>query len=146
MLNTLDLEELSKVWATFTKAFRLSVLYEVSVVQLDMLPESERAMAERVRTIGVPGVGAPYNPPVIERIDPASLTAGSRLHIFGKNFEGWKAYVYLKGRKVVDGRNLKRDRFGFIVPDDLLPGFYELRVDISHLCRRTFFFEVIPEE
>jgi hypothetical protein len=52
MLNTLDLEELSKIWATFSIPFRLSALYEVSVVQLDMLPESEREMAKRVRTIG----------------------------------------------------------------------------------------------
>lgn len=146
MLNTLDLEELSKVWATFTKAFRLSVLYEVSVVQLDMLPESERPMAQRVRRIGTPEVGAPYKPPVIENIAPMKRTAGSRLRVSGKNFEGWKAYVYVKGRKIVDGRKLRRDRFRFDIPEDLLPGFYEVRVDISHLCRRTFFFEVIPEE
>jgi len=56
MLNTLDLDELSRVWHTFTQPFRLSVTYEVSVVQLDMLSESEQAMAKRVKRIGVPKV------------------------------------------------------------------------------------------
>jgi len=61
MINTLDLDELSKVWSTFTQPFRLSVLYEVSTVQLDLLSKSERAMAKRVRRIGAPRVEAPFN-------------------------------------------------------------------------------------
>jgi hypothetical protein len=144
MLNPLDLDELSKVWATFTTPFRLSALYEISVVQLDMLPEHERVMAERVRTIGVPQVEAPYTPPVIERIKPTSKSAGSFVRVFGRNFTGWKAYVYINGRKIVDGRELDSDRIRFKIPADLQPGFYEIKVDISHLCRQTFFFEVTP--
>ena len=68
MLNTLDLEELSRVWSTFSQPFRLSVLYEVSVVQLDML--GERPMAKRVQQVGVPDVRAPFLPPVVEHIEP----------------------------------------------------------------------------
>lgn len=147
MLNTLDLEELSKIWATFiNKAFRLSVLYEVSVVQLDMLPESEREMAERVRTIGYPEVRAPYDPPVLKSIEPINGPAGSDITIHGKNLAGWKAYVTITGRKVLDAANLSADSFQLTLPEDLLPGFYEMQVDISHLCRRTFFFEVTTSE
>jgi hypothetical protein len=142
MLNTLDLEELSKVWATFTKAFRLSVLYEVSVVQLDMLPEKERIMAQRVRKTGVPEVKSHYHPPVIEDIRPVKGKTGSRVQILGKHFSGWNAYVYIDGKKLLDGRKLNDDIFRFDLADDLLPGFYDVRVDISHLCRRTFLFEV----
>jgi hypothetical protein len=141
-LNTLDLDELSKVWATFTKAFRLSVLYEVSVVQLDMLTEKERAMARRVEKIGVPKVGAPYKPPIIESIKPLSGTAGSIVRILGKNFTGWKAYVYAAGRKIIDAQDISENNFEVTLPGDLVPGFHEIRVDISHLCRQTFFFEV----
>jgi hypothetical protein len=147
MLNTLDLEELSKIWATFiNKAFRLSVLYEVSVVQLDMLPESEREMAKRVEKIGYPEVRAPFSPPVLERIDPISGLAGSdiTITIHGKNLAGWKAYVTITGRKVLDAADISADSFQLTLPGDLLPGFYEIRVDISHLCRQTFFFEVKP--
>ncbi len=147
MLNTLDMEELSKVWATFTKAFRLSVLYEVSVVQLDMLPAGERTMAERVRTIGVPGVEAPYVPPILNLINPDNGAAGSVVRVRGENFTGKKAYIYVGGRKIEDEPDITEDdRFEFTLPDDLSTGFHEIRVDISHLCRRTFFYEVVTEE
>lgn len=142
MLNTLDLDELSKVWATFTKAFRLSVLYEVSVVQLDMLPERERVMAQRTRAFGAPGIGAHYQPPVIERIRPVKGEAGSNVRILGKHFDGWQAYVHIDGKKTLDGLKLKKDSFRFELDTKLKAGFYNVRVDISHLCRRTFLFEV----
>ncbi|NIM18420.1 MAG: DUF4255 domain-containing protein [Candidatus Aminicenantes bacterium] len=142
MLNTLDLEELSKIWATFSIPFRLSALYEVSVVQLDMLSEREREMARRVEKIGYPEVRAPYDPPVLKSIEPINGPAGSDITIHGKNLAGWKAYVTIMGRKVMDAADLFADSFQLTLPADLLPGFYEIRVDISHLCRRTFFFEV----
>ncbi|MGH9894084.1 MAG: DUF4255 domain-containing protein, partial [bacterium] len=52
MLNPLDPDELDEVWSTFSHPFRLSVMYEVSVVQLELL--SERPMSKRVQRTGVP--------------------------------------------------------------------------------------------
>ena len=142
MQNTLDLEELSQIWGTFTEPFRLSVLYEVSVVQLDMLPESERVMAKRVRQIGVPDVRAPFKPPVVDKIDPTSGPAGTSITFYGEHLAGWRAYVRVMGRQIVDAQELTEDTFVVTLPDDLPPGFHEIQVDISHLFRRTFFFEV----
>jgi Pvc16 N-terminal domain/IPT/TIG domain len=144
MMNTLDLEEMSKVWATFTKAYRLSLLYEVSVVQLDMLPASERAMSPRARSIGVPTVGAPYSPPVLETIDPVTGPAGTIVTVHGSNLNGWKAYAYVSGRKIADGLDVVAESFQVTLPVDLNPGFHEIRLDISHLSRQTFLFEVTP--
>jgi hypothetical protein len=79
---------------------------------------------------------------VLERIDPISGPAESDITIHGKNFAGWKAYVTIMGRRIADIPDLEADSFQLTLPADLLPGFYEIRVDISHLCRRTFFFEV----
>ena len=142
MLNTLDLEELSKVWATFTEPFRLSVLYEVSLVQLDMLSEREAVMPKRVRQIGVPDVRVPFNPPVVEEMTPLSGPVGTVVDFAGRNLAGWRAYVTIMGRVILDGEALSEDGFTVTIPDDLPPGFHEIRVDISHLHRRTFFFEV----
>ena len=69
MLNPLDPEELGRVWSTFSQPFRLSVMYEVSVVQLELL--GERPMAKRVQQIGVPDIRAPFQPPVVELAQPA---------------------------------------------------------------------------
>ena len=140
--NSLDLEELSKVWSTFTEPFRLSVLYEISVVQLDMLSESERTMAQRVRQIGVPDVRAPFNPPLVENMEPLSGPVGSIVTFQGKNLTGWRAYVTIMRQLILDGEELTEDLFTVTIPGDLPAGFHEIRVDISHLYRRTFFFEV----
>jgi len=142
MLNTPDMEELSQVWNTFTQPFRLSALYEISVVQLDMLSDSEKVMAKRVRQIGVPDVRAPFNPPIVETIDPISGPIGTVITFSGENLSGWKAYVSLMRRLILDGSDITGDSFAMTVPADLSLGFYEIRVDISQLFRRTFFFEV----
>jgi len=142
MLNTLDLEELSQVWNTFTQPFRLSVFYEVSVVQIDMLTESERAMASRVRTVGVPDIRAPYKPPIVHTVSPLTGPAGTTVTLSGEHLEGWSAYVTLMRNRIVDGVEITGNSFDVVLPGDLDPGFHEIRVDVSHLFRKTFFFEV----
>ncbi len=140
--NGLDIEELSQVWNTFSEPFRLSVLYEVSVVQLDQSPAEERPLPQRVRSIGVPTVQAPYRPPVVDAIDPVSGPAGTTVTFSGSYLDGWSAYVTLLRQRLVNGAAIAGDDFQVALPGDLDPGFYELRVDVSHLFRRAFFFEV----
>jgi hypothetical protein len=142
MLKPLDLDELSQVWKTFSQPFRLSVLYEISVVQLDMLPAAERIMAERVRQIGVPGVAAPFQPPVVASMTPAQGAAGTVVRFSGANLQGWRAYVTVMGRRIAEALELTGDSFEATLPNDLPPGFHRIRVDISHIFRRLFFFEV----
>lgn len=140
----LDMEELSQVWGTFKQPYRLSVLYEVSVVQLDQAPANERTMAPRVREIGVPSVGEPFAPPTVNRIDPISGAGGTVITLDGCHLAGWKAYVTMSGRSLADGQALSDDSFSVTVPGDMQPGFHHLRVDISHLFSCTFFFEKTP--
>jgi hypothetical protein len=142
ILNSLDMEELSKVWATFTTPYRLSVLYEVSVVQLESSAGLERAMAKRVTTIGKPMVRAPYQPPVIESIEPHSGIPGSTVTVHGKKLAGWTPHVTIGSALVPDLPALTGDSFQITMPGELLPGFYEITVDISNLCKQTFYFEV----
>lgn len=144
MHNGLDMEELSQVWGTFDRPFRLSVLYEVSVVQLDQSAVQERPLPQRVRQIGVPDVRAPYQPPVVERIEPISGPAGTLVTFFGTNLEGWNAYVTFLRQRIVNGVAITEDQFQATLPGGLAPGFYEIRIDVSHLYRRTFVFEVTP--
>lgn len=143
MLSPMDMEELSRVWSTFGKPFHPSVLYEVSVVQLEMLTGHERTLAHRVEKIGTPRIEAPFVPPVLLRIAPLRLKAGEQLTVLGENLAGWKATVRLKGQQILATSKLDADTFALTVPADYEPGLYELQVDIETLCRRTFFFEVI---
>jgi hypothetical protein len=140
--NTLDLEELSTVWGTFTQPFRLSVLYEVSVVQIDMLPEREQVMAKRVLQVGVPDVRAPFRPPVVETMAPASGPPGTTVTFSGQQLSGWQASVRISDVTVLDGVELAGDTFTATIPATLGLGFHEVRLDVAHLFRRVFFFEV----
>ncbi len=139
--NVLDMDELSQVWGTFKQPFRLSVLYEISVVQVDQAPASQLPMPPRVRQIGVPDVGAPFAPPSVDRLQPLAGPSGTVITLSGSHLTGWKAYVTLSGRKLADGLALSADEFTVTVPADLPVGFHQLRVDISQLFARTFFFE-----
>jgi hypothetical protein len=142
--NALDPEELSRIWSTFSQPFRLSVLYQVSTVQLDRLPAASRPLAERVRQVGVPQVRAPLNPPAITGMTPSAGAAGTTVTVTGEHFTGWRARVLVSGQVVVTGQELTGDTVTATVPAALLPGFYEVRVDVAKLTRRTFLFEVTP--
>lgn len=142
--SKLNLDELSELWSTSTTPFRTSVLYEVSVVQLDQLPEAERPTPERVRTVGIPAVRAPYQPPLISTVDPVTGQAGRVVTVSGSGLGGWQASATLAGEPLLDAVPLSGDQFTLTVPAVLPPGFYELRLDISHLCRHTVFLEVAP--
>ena len=140
----MDLDELSKVWTTFGEPYRLSVVYEVSMVQLDQAATAIQAMAPRVRTIGVPDVSAPFIPPAVDNMSPTSGPAGSVLTFFGANLNDWQANVRMFGRRIVNAQLIAGNSFDVTVPVDLPEGFHEIRIDISRLHRSTFFFEVTP--
>lgn len=139
-----DMEELSQVWGTFRQPFRTSVMYEVSVVQVDQSTERQRPMPLRVRQIGVPEVRAPFAPPVVSGIAPIVGAPGTVVTLRGRHLAGWKAYVTVSGRTIADGLDIAADEFTVAIPVDSSVGFHQLRVDVSHLSSRTFFFEVIP--
>lgn len=140
--NGLDMEELGQVWHTFSQPFRLSVLYEVSLVQLDQSAEQQRPMPHRVRSVGAPDVRAPFAPPVVESITPLSGPAGTAVTFHGRHLDGWNAYVTFLRQPILAGAAINGDQFQAVLPVPLLPGFYEIRVDVAHLHRNTFFFEV----
>lgn len=144
MLNTLNVDEMSQVWHTFSHPFRLSVLYEVSVVQLDPLPASERPMAPRVKQVGVPKVQAPFHPPVVDSIEPSRGPAGTVTTIRGRHLTNWRAFVRVADQLVVDGQPLAGDELAVAISSATPVGINTIQVDISHLCRATFDFEVTP--
>ncbi len=141
---SLDPEELGRLWSTFTQPFRLSVLYQVSTVQLDMLPASHSPIPQRVRTLGVPGLRQPLDLPEVIDMSPGSGAAGSSVTFTGVHLTGWQASVLILDQLVADALALTADTFVAVVPAALGPGFYDVTVDVSGLFRRTFLFEVTP--
>jgi hypothetical protein len=141
-MHTLDPEELSRIWTTFGKPFRTSVLYQISTVQLDRLPAAQRPLPKRVRRIGVPGVRAPLNLPTVTAMSPAQGPPDTALTFSGVHLPGWRAGVVIAGKTALTDHPLTQDSFTASVPTGLSPGLYAVRVDVSDLFRRTFEFEV----
>lgn len=142
ILEPPNLEEVGNVWSTLSRPYQLSVIYRVSVVQLDMKEAAEKTLAKRVTQVGVPDVRAPFAPPEVTALSPTSGPPGTVLTFSGQALAGWQAYVLMTGQSVASALPLGTDSFQVTVPAATPAGFHELRVDISHLARRTFFFEV----
>jgi hypothetical protein len=140
MLNPMDPDELGRVWSTFSQPFRLSVMYEVSVVQLEL--RGERPMSKRVERTEVLDVRAPFRPPVIEELTPLRGPVGAQITVQGQYLADWSASVHISGRKILDVPKLPNDMLTATIPTGLTPGFHEILIDIAHLHRRVFFFEV----
>jgi hypothetical protein len=140
----LNLQDMGALWTTFSQPYRLTVVYSVSVVQIDPSTQSERALPARVRHVGVPDVRAPFVPPDLASIAPLAGPAGSSLTVVGTSLDGWRAYASITGRTIADALAIVGDAFSLTLPGDLAPGFHELRIDVSHILRKTFFFEVTP--
>ena len=140
MLNPLDPDELGRVWSTFSQPFRLSVMYEVSVVQLEL--QGERPMSKRVQMTGVPDVRAPFRPPVVEQLTPLNGPIGTQITVSGQHLAGWRASLSISGNRIIDSTVLTGNTMTATIPTGLAPGFHEIQVDVAHLHRRVFFFEV----
>lgn len=78
------MEEFSKIWTGLSKSYRLSVVYDVSLVQIAPLSHAPAAgppvqdVSARVGTIG---------PPRVASVEPASGPAGGLLTIRGANLK-----------------------------------------------------------
>lgn len=140
--SQLDMDELSKIWSTFSEPFRLSVPYEVSVIQIDQGEDKERTLPGRVRQIGVKEIKAPYQPPVVNSMTPGSGVAGTTVTFSGEHLDSWYAYIMTGRRIIAAAVPIVGNTFQATLPADLTPGFHQIRVDVSRLSRKTFFFEI----
>lgn len=137
----LSSEELGQLWGGFKEPYELTVQYEVSLVQIDAVADPQ-LMPKRVRKIGVPELSAPYEPPQLLGLEPRTGPVGTVVTVSGAQLRGWKATVFMSGIELADAIELDGDSFDVAVPAGLAPGFHQLRVDVSRLCRASFFFEV----
>jgi hypothetical protein len=109
---------------------------------LDPEELGERSIAKRVQQVGVPDIRAPFHPPVVDQLTPLNGPVGTTISLHGQHLTGWRASVTIMGKPMVVGEELTENTLTATIPGDLPPGFHEVRVDIAHLYRRVFFFEV----
>jgi len=92
-----SMEEFSKIWTGLNKAYRLSVIYEVSLVQIEpFVPSSGPGPKTQSVSLDV----ATLSGPVIASIQPASGPAGAQVTLKGTNFRsrGYATVVMVDGQ------------------------------------------------
>jgi hypothetical protein len=164
----MNLEEITKIWGSFNKPFRLSKCYEVSIAwvtpaeqakELFLVekPVLEGAPAVRKRSLAVlkiiGGDIVRVHPDLIGEVSgirPTAVQPGMALSIFGKNFQGKKLVVK------IDNRNLDEKAFRIIdenllkikIPPDERAGIKKLSIKAEEEDAEDFSitFEVLPSE
>lgn len=145
VLDSPSMEELAHIWGTFQQPFRTSVLYEISILQLDMLPENERTVAPRVRRIGTPAITTGYRPPSIDTVEPRTTRPGDTIQLRGDGLAGTKIQVMVPGFRALEANTVNNSLVEVTVPDDIGAGLFRLRVDVSGQFRRVFLLEVTED-
>lgn len=123
LIPTTTMEEFSKIWTGFSKALRLSVLYDVSLVQLaPVAPTPQPAPPVQDVRLGLTTKGVPF----IESVSPSEGAAGTNVRIRGGNLKGRGSQTFVNFGDVQlaedDLVSCERDEIVLVVPSALQRG------------------------
>jgi hypothetical protein len=172
----MNLEEITKIWSSFNKPFRLSMCYEVSIVQIQSegKPKEihlvDKAAARSEREFEVPpAIGkrnlsklkdkgwwnlttiGSDNMGAITDVRPFAVQPGMALSIYGRNFKNKKLIAMIDGRKIDDTsiRIIQENLIKVKIPPDVEPGIKKLSLksdDEGQKEEVAATFEVLPVE
>jgi hypothetical protein len=147
-LKPLGIDELNKIWTALTVKYRLSVAYQVSVVQIEsQRPRKYPQLVRELPSAGPRVYVVPFRSPRISEIkvrhpgDPADMERpfpyariGDTLIIRGLNFASETTRVILGTADIIP-TILRDDRIEVAIPDDekLQPGAHSVKVVLDML-------------
>ncbi|HEV2708104.1 MAG TPA: Pvc16 family protein [Pyrinomonadaceae bacterium] len=116
-------EEFSKIWTGLSKAYRLSVVYDVSLVQIAPIAPTELP-APPVQEIGL--LTTTRGAPLVESVTPATVAAGSTLVVKGHDLKTANSSTVVRlDELMLDETALLKctpEEIALIVPDALTRG------------------------
>lgn len=135
-LFPISMDEMSKIWSASGKPYRLSVIYEVSLVQI--APAIKPKVISPVMKVAVE-VAVP-SPPFISDVSPPSGDVGQSVVITGERLKG-RAQINF-GNTILDlNTNTLTTELPFKIPS-ISPGNYLVRVVIDGHISNSLSFEV----
>jgi hypothetical protein len=135
----MNLEEITKIWSSFNKPFRLSVCYEVSIVRIqsEETPKEVSVVERAALSAGlnasenefglVPAIGKRNLSKLKDKgwdvvamrskdeiggiidVRPAVVQPGMALSIYGRNFEGKKLRLQIGEKVITNGREIEAE-------------------------------------
>lgn len=144
--SQINLEELTKIWGSFNKPFKLSICYEISIAWVFPLePAKELFLVEKPVLEGAPTVGKKklsllkarggdivrvHSDRIQESADvrPTSVQPGMSISVYGINSRGKKLKVSIDNRELEEKfyRIIDENLIKIKIPTDEKPGIKEL--------------------
>lgn len=128
-LSPLSMEEISKIWSAINKPHKLSVVYEVSLIQI--VPTKRPTVTAHVMETNVEI--RLRSPPIISGVSPQSGPADAEITLTGENFliKGHETMVEVNGEEVVKKIHTNRN-ITFDLPGKFTHGpELEIRVSVG---------------
>lgn len=127
-LKPLGIDELNKIWTALTVKYRLSVAYEVSVVQIESRFPRRLAMPVKTRRVHIaisrrPEISAVYKTPSApsDPIGDPHVKILQQITIEGQNFTASKTWVKIGGLEPIRVTPLTDVKIQIAVPDNEYP-------------------------
>lgn len=127
-LQPLGMDELNKIWTALTVKYRLSVAYEVSVVQIESRLSRRLAMPVKTRRVHItitqrPEISVVYKTPPVpgDPIGDPRVRLLQQITIEGQNFTASKTWVKIGGLEPIRVTPAPDDKIQIAVPDKEYP-------------------------
>jgi hypothetical protein len=117
--ESLNDEELFRMWTVFGSSYRISVGYLATVVLVERPKPSRKAPPVRTHSL----TAATLRLPVIEGIEPAHITAGAAVTLQGRNLAADEVIVRLpSGDVTLDPADVADTELQLVLPNNLFSG------------------------
>jgi hypothetical protein len=142
ILNPINIDEMTKIWSAINKPCRLSVGYEISIVQIESEVEEKEIKLVKERKVEIKSYPGP---PRIEEFLPSSGKTGIKVRALGNNFFGESIKINFGGKfiKQEDIEVKSQNELFFIIPADLPPYLYDVVVEVNKQPSNSVSFEVV---
>ena len=141
-INPLSFDDISKIWTSLYESLRLSISYEVSVIQIasSTLPEVEPRRKPDIIQTEVYPLG---NELRIYTVEPAEAYLNTSVSIFGTGFEG-QPKVFIGSNEITasDIVLISNKQINFKVPSDISIGQKDIKIKVGQKESNSFQFEV----
>jgi hypothetical protein len=132
-LQPIGLEELTDLWSALSADLRLSVAYQVCVVQIESTREQSAPLPVLVRRVFVrtfrtPHIDEVFREPPLDGIRSAAVAAGETLRLVGSNLSATPVRVTLGGVDAPLVAPARDDRLDVQVPTTLPVGVHPVQV------------------
>jgi hypothetical protein len=117
--ESLDDEQLFRMWTVFGSSYRISVGYLATVALVERPKPARKAPPVQTRSVTV----ATLRSPVVEAVEPEHATSGATITVRGRNLRADEVIVRLpSGDRVVDPDDVTDTTIELQLPTDLFAG------------------------